>query len=188
MAYGPPAGPRPKGAKPSRHPPNGARIPRLLPRGLHRGPDARQRLHRRADAGPGPRWARRPQRRNAGQLKFFGQHAHHAERKAFAAYLAPLRKRKWYVYSKPPFGGPAAVLAPRSWRPSGSAAMPVRWKSSLVSSTSPLGALGDGDGDAVVPLAQSSQTRGPQKNRPQPVASSTARGPACASAFSPDGS
>ena len=47
----------------------------------------------------------------AGQLKFFGQHAHLAERKAFAAYLAPLRRRKWYVYSKPPFGGPEAVLA-----------------------------------------------------------------------------
>src|SRR6185436_10654626 len=24
---------------------------------------------------------------------------------------APLRSRKWYVYSKPPFGGPEAVLA-----------------------------------------------------------------------------
>ena len=47
----------------------------------------------------------------AGQLLFFGQHAHLAERKAFAAYLAPLRRRKWYVYSKPPFGGPKAVLA-----------------------------------------------------------------------------
>jgi predicted Zn-ribbon and HTH transcriptional regulator len=47
----------------------------------------------------------------AGQLKFFGQHAHLAERKAFAAYLAPLRRRKWYLYSKPPFGGPQAVLA-----------------------------------------------------------------------------
>ena len=47
----------------------------------------------------------------AGQLKFFGQHTHLAERKAFVAYLAPLRKRKWYVYSKPPFGGPNAVLA-----------------------------------------------------------------------------
>ena len=47
----------------------------------------------------------------AGQLKFFGQHAHLADRKAFAAYLAPLRSRKWYVYSKPPFGGPEAVLA-----------------------------------------------------------------------------
>jgi hypothetical protein len=47
----------------------------------------------------------------AGQLKFFGQHAPLAERKAFALYLAPLRKLKWYVYSKPPFGGPEAVLA-----------------------------------------------------------------------------
>jgi Putative transposase/Transposase zinc-binding domain len=47
----------------------------------------------------------------AGQLQFFGQHAHLAERKAFAVYLAPLRKLKWYVYSKPPFGGPEAVLA-----------------------------------------------------------------------------
>jgi hypothetical protein len=47
----------------------------------------------------------------AGQLKFFGQHAHLAERKAFAAYLAPLRRIKWYIYLKPPFGGPAAVLA-----------------------------------------------------------------------------
>src|SRR5258707_12652488 len=47
----------------------------------------------------------------AGQLKFFGQHAHLAERKAFAAYLAPLRRITWHVYSKPPFGGPKAVLA-----------------------------------------------------------------------------
>src|SRR5712691_9279065 len=47
----------------------------------------------------------------AGRLTFFGQHAHLAERKAFAAYLAPLRRIKWYVYSKPPFGGPKAVLA-----------------------------------------------------------------------------
>jgi Putative transposase/Transposase zinc-binding domain len=47
----------------------------------------------------------------AGRFKFFGQHAHLAERKAFAAYLAPLRRIKWYVYAKPPFGGPHAVLA-----------------------------------------------------------------------------
>ena len=47
----------------------------------------------------------------AGQLQFFGQHAHLAERKAFAAYLAPLRRITWYVYAKPPFGGPKAVLA-----------------------------------------------------------------------------
>jgi hypothetical protein len=47
----------------------------------------------------------------AGQLKFFGNHARLAERKAFAAYLAPLRKLNWHVYCKPPFGGPEAVLA-----------------------------------------------------------------------------
>jgi hypothetical protein len=47
----------------------------------------------------------------AGRLTFFGQHAHLAERKAFAAYLAPLRRITWYVYAKPPFDGPAAVLA-----------------------------------------------------------------------------
>jgi hypothetical protein len=47
----------------------------------------------------------------AGQLQFFGQHAHLAQPKAFAAYLAPLRKIEWYLYLKPPFGGPEAVLA-----------------------------------------------------------------------------
>src|ERR1700716_237684 len=45
------------------------------------------------------------------QLQFFGRHAHLAKPKAFAAYLAPLRKIEWYLYSKPPFGGPEAVLA-----------------------------------------------------------------------------
>jgi hypothetical protein len=46
-----------------------------------------------------------------GQLQFFGRHAHLAKPKTFAAYLAPLRKIEWYLYSKPPFGGPEAVLA-----------------------------------------------------------------------------
>ena len=31
--------------------------------------------------------------------------------RAFKAYLAPLRKIEWYLYAKPPFGGPEAVLA-----------------------------------------------------------------------------
>ena len=47
----------------------------------------------------------------ANQLQFFGQHAHLAEPKDFAAYSAPLRKIEWYLYVKPPFGGPEAVLA-----------------------------------------------------------------------------
>jgi hypothetical protein len=46
-----------------------------------------------------------------GQLKFFGDHAALAERKAFAAYLRPLRQIEWVVYAKEPFGGPKAVLA-----------------------------------------------------------------------------
>ena len=45
------------------------------------------------------------------QLLFFGNHASRANAQAFAAYLAPLRKIEWVVYSKRPFGGPEAVLA-----------------------------------------------------------------------------
>ena len=33
------------------------------------------------------------------------------DRAAFAAHLAPLRKKNWFVYAKPPFAGPEAVLA-----------------------------------------------------------------------------
>jgi hypothetical protein len=47
----------------------------------------------------------------AGRLQFFGDHARLNEPGAFAAYLAPLRKLEWVVYSKRPFGGPEAVLA-----------------------------------------------------------------------------
>jgi Putative transposase/Transposase zinc-binding domain len=47
----------------------------------------------------------------AGRLQFFGGHAPLAGRDAFCAYLAPLRKIEWVVYSKRPFGGPEAVLA-----------------------------------------------------------------------------
>jgi hypothetical protein len=47
----------------------------------------------------------------AGRLSFFGDHAPLATCKAFAAYLRPLRKIEWVVYSKRPFGGPEAVLA-----------------------------------------------------------------------------
>jgi Putative transposase/Transposase zinc-binding domain len=46
-----------------------------------------------------------------GRLQFFGGHAHLADGKAFAAWLAPLRKTKWFVYAKRPFAGPQAVLA-----------------------------------------------------------------------------
>jgi hypothetical protein len=48
---------------------------------------------------------------DAGHLRFFGDHAQLAERRAFTAYLAPSRKAEWVVYAKRPFGGPEAVLA-----------------------------------------------------------------------------
>jgi hypothetical protein len=47
----------------------------------------------------------------AGRLSFFGDYAHLADARSFAAYLAPLRKTEWVVYAKRPFGGPEAVLA-----------------------------------------------------------------------------
>src|SRR5579863_1573126 len=47
----------------------------------------------------------------ANRLKFFGGHVALADTKAFAAYLAPLRRTEWVVYAKRPFGGPQAVLA-----------------------------------------------------------------------------
>jgi Putative transposase/Transposase zinc-binding domain len=47
----------------------------------------------------------------AGRLRFFGDLAHLAGRRAFTAFLAPSRKTEWVVYSKRLFGGPEAVLA-----------------------------------------------------------------------------
>jgi hypothetical protein len=47
----------------------------------------------------------------AGRLSFFGSCTALAKPKAFAAFLAPLRKPEWVVYAKRPFGGPKAVLA-----------------------------------------------------------------------------
>ena len=47
----------------------------------------------------------------AGRLQFFGAHAALADTNAFAAFLVPLRRSEWVVYSKKPFGGPEAVLA-----------------------------------------------------------------------------
>ena len=47
----------------------------------------------------------------AGSLRFLGSHAHLVDAKAFAALLAPLSKKRWFVYAKRPFAGPKAVLA-----------------------------------------------------------------------------
>jgi hypothetical protein len=48
---------------------------------------------------------------DAGRLAFFGGLARLAERRAFLRHLAPVRKKRWAVYAKPPFAGPEAVLA-----------------------------------------------------------------------------
>jgi hypothetical protein len=47
----------------------------------------------------------------AGKLTFFGEHASLADEKAFASFVAPLKRMRWFVYSKRPFAGPKAVLA-----------------------------------------------------------------------------
>ncbi|HSF78952.1 MAG TPA: IS91 family transposase [Steroidobacteraceae bacterium] len=46
-----------------------------------------------------------------GRLAFFGDHKPLADRAAFGAFLAPLRRIDWVVYAKEPFAGPKAVLA-----------------------------------------------------------------------------
>ena len=45
------------------------------------------------------------------RLRFFGEHAALQDAKAFAAWLAPMRRCEWVVYAKRPFAGPQAVLA-----------------------------------------------------------------------------
>lgn len=47
----------------------------------------------------------------ADRLVFFREIEGLRGREAFAAHLAPLRRKNWFVYAKPPFAGPEAVLA-----------------------------------------------------------------------------
>jgi hypothetical protein len=46
-----------------------------------------------------------------GRLAFFGHLSGFADRAAFTARLAPLRRAEWVVYAKRPFAGPESVLA-----------------------------------------------------------------------------
>jgi hypothetical protein len=46
-----------------------------------------------------------------GRLKFSGENAPLADKKAFKAFLKPLWNCDWVVYAKKPFSGPGAVLA-----------------------------------------------------------------------------
>jgi hypothetical protein len=45
-----------------------------------------------------------------GQLRFFGELQALRDPQAFADFLAPLRKSRWVVYAKAPFGGPRYTL------------------------------------------------------------------------------
>jgi Putative transposase len=45
-----------------------------------------------------------------GRLRFSGNYAALANRRAFKRFLAPLRKREWVVHTKEPFAGPEQVL------------------------------------------------------------------------------
>ena len=47
----------------------------------------------------------------AGRLQFFGKQVELAEATVFRRRIALVRKKTWVVYAKPPFAGPAAVLA-----------------------------------------------------------------------------
>jgi hypothetical protein len=51
------------------------------------------------------------QTHTADRLAFFGDLDNLRNPAAFAAHLAPLRRKNWFVYAKPPFAGPEAVLA-----------------------------------------------------------------------------
>ena len=47
----------------------------------------------------------------SGKLAFFGHLAHLIDHRAFLRHISPVRKKRWIVYAKSPFGGPEAVLA-----------------------------------------------------------------------------
>src|SRR5207244_9732676 len=48
---------------------------------------------------------------DAGELRFFGEHAELADPASFRQWLVPLRSCEWVVYAKRPFAGPEQVLA-----------------------------------------------------------------------------
>jgi hypothetical protein len=46
-----------------------------------------------------------------GKLRFYGALANLNDPRLFQRHLAPIRRKRWVVYAKPPFAGPEAVLA-----------------------------------------------------------------------------
>ena len=51
------------------------------------------------------------QAHDAGEMRFFGEHAELADPASFRQWLVPLRSCEWVVYAKRPFAGPEQVLA-----------------------------------------------------------------------------
>ena len=51
------------------------------------------------------------QAHDAGEIRFFGEHAELADPASFRQWLVPLRSCEWVVYAKRPFAGPEQVLA-----------------------------------------------------------------------------
>jgi hypothetical protein len=105
----------------------------------------------------------------AGRLTFFGEHAHLAEAKAFAAFLSPLKRTRWFVYSKRPFAGPKAVLA-----------YLARYTHRVAISNSRLIAA---DAESVTFKVKDYRVEGPgrapEPRRHQPLAKGQARGVGC---------
>src|SRR6266436_6833673 len=50
------------------------------------------------------------QAHDAGEMRFFGEHAELADPASFRQWLVPLRSCEWVVYAKRPFAGPEQVL------------------------------------------------------------------------------
>src|SRR5207237_10824872 len=81
----------------------------------------------------------------ATRLVFFGDLDCLRDRTAFTAHLAPLRKKNWFVYAKPPFAGPEAVLAYLTASPSRTAASSVSTSAASPSATRTIAITGGRD-------------------------------------------
>ena len=95
-----------------------ASVARRCPR-QNRQPPSHEQNRRAAAVGLHQQWRKAPSglrtpltaESEKGELSFFGELARLAEPEAFKARMRALRQSPFVVYAKPPFGGPARVLA-----------------------------------------------------------------------------
>jgi hypothetical protein len=66
----------------------------------------------------------------AGRLAFFGKIEGLRRQEAFAAHLAPLSRKKWFVYGKPPFAGPRQCSPISPATPTASPSRTAGWSAS----------------------------------------------------------